>query len=220
MMRMTETISVSMRLKRGCLVEVRQELESVRDVGGSHVRLNMVSHSVPASVASLNVLCDKIMDELAVQRSQDTAYARTDGPQQRWRKVLCLMERCFKCGLPPQNSDVEAGAEEIQCPHARENERARARVPTSSRNQVRIRYSVGGKQLQHTTSIDELFSDAQLLNNPFHTEIKSLLQPYGDACEFIPGPIKTPSRAIEKVVRRYCVTNSFVLSPFIHFCIC
>jgi hypothetical protein len=201
MMGMTEKISVSMRLKRGCsgerercLVEVRQALESAMDVGRSHVRLYMVSHSVPASVASLNVLCDKIMDELAVQRSQDTAYARTYGPQQCWRKVLCLMIRCLKCGLPPQSNDVEAGAEEVG-----------------------VRYSVGGKQLQHTTSIDELFSDAQLLNNPFHTEIKSLLQPYGDACEFIPGPIKTPSRAIEKVVRRYCVTNSFVLSPVIHF---
>jgi len=147
---MMEEISVSMRLKRCCSEDdVRECLESAMGGHKSHRWLNMWSHKVPASLASLNVLCDEIIDNLALQRSQD-------------------------------------------------REGAEAQM---------VRYSTGGKRLQHTTSIEKLFMDAQLLNNEFHTEIKSLVQSYGDACEFIPGPIKTPSRAIEKVVRRYCVST-------------
>jgi len=39
----------------------------------------------------------------------------------------------------------------------------------------------------------------------FHAEIQGLLVSFGDVCLFNPGPIKTPARAIEKVVRRYYV---------------
>jgi len=184
-MGITEQISVSLRLKRDCSeVEVREGLESATamDLGRS-----LVPHTVPASLASLNVLCDKILDDLAEQRSQDEAYARVHGQHQWWCKVPCLT----------RSSDGEAGAEELV-----------------------VRYCTGGKRLQHTTRIDKLFRDAQLLNNLFHTQIKSILQQYGDACEFVPGPIKTPSRAIEKVVRRYLVATSSISPPFFfHSCI-
>jgi hypothetical protein len=181
-MGITEQISVSLRLKRDCSeVEVDKGLESAMDVGRSQARLDMRSHTVPASLASLNVLCDKILDDLADQRSQDKAYARAHGQHQGWCKVPCLT----------RSSDGEAGAEELV-----------------------VRYCTGGKRLQHIKFIDELFRDAQQLNNLFHTEIKSLLQQYGDACEFIPGPIKTPSRAIEKLVRRYLVATGSIL-PFL-----
>jgi hypothetical protein len=178
-MGITEQISVSLRLKRDFseveLDEVRKRLESAMDVGRSQVRVDMRSHTVSASLASLNVLCDKILDDLADQWSQDKAYARAHGPHQWWCKVPCLT----------RSSNGEAGAEEVV-----------------------VRYCTGGKRLQHTTRIDELFHDAQLLNNLFHTEIKSLLQQYGDhTYEFVPGPIKKPSRAIEKVVRRYLVAT-------------
>jgi hypothetical protein len=178
-MGITEQISVSLRLKRGCseaeVDEVRKRLESAMDDGRSQARLDMRSHTVPASLASLNVLCDKILDDLADQRSQDKAYARAHGPHQWWCKVPCLT----------RSSNGEAGAEELV-----------------------VRYCAGGKRLQHTTCIGDLFCDAQRLNNLFHTEIKSLLQQYGDhTYEFIPGPIKKPSRAIEKVVRRYLVAT-------------
>jgi hypothetical protein len=181
-MGITEQISVSLRLKRDCSeVEVDKGLKSAMDVGRSQARLDMRSHTVPASLASLNVLCDKILDDLADQRSQDKAYARAHGQHQWWCKVPCLT----------RSSDGEAGAEELV-----------------------VRYCTGGKRLQHIKFIDELFRDAQQLNNLFHTEIKSLLQQYGDACEFIPGPIKTPSRAIEKLVRRYLVATGSIL-PFL-----
>jgi ABC-type multidrug transport system fused ATPase/permease subunit len=176
-MGITEQISVSLRLKRDFseaeVDEVRKGLESAMDVGRSQVRLDMRTHTMSASLASLNVLCDKILDDLADGRSQDKAYERAHGQHQWWCKVPCLT----------RSSNGEAGAEELV-----------------------VRFCTGGKRLQHTRLIDDLFRDAQRLNNLFHTEIKSLLQQYGDhTYEFIPGPIKKPSRAIEKVVRRYLV---------------
>jgi len=64
-------------------------------------------------------------------------------------------------------------------------------------------YTQSGKRLQREDSINVLFQQAQLLNSLFHAEIQALLQSFGDVCHFEPGPIKTPARAIEKVVRRY-----------------
>ena len=188
---------MSMRLKRGYTeVDVRKGLESA--VGGdtSDMQLNMRSYIVPASLASLTVICEKMMDDLAVQKSQDESYARAHALQQCWRQVPCLTRT--------QSMIANAEVEEepvVQYSH-------------DDHNRISL-----GKRLQHSTSIDDLFRDAQLLNNEFHTEIKSLLQSYGDACEFIPGPIKTPSRAIEKVVRRYCVSALHFLL-FLHFCTC
>jgi len=74
------------------------------------------------------------------------------------------------------------------------------------------RYTKSGKRLQREEKIDLLFQHAQLINGLFHDELKNLLRSFGDGCSFEPGPIKTPQRALEKVVRR-----SF--DTFLHICI-
>jgi len=66
------------------------------------------------------------------------------------------------------------------------------------------RYTKGGKRLQREETIDLLFQQAQFINSLFHDELKKLLRSFGDGCHFEPGPIKTPQRALEKVVRRSC----------------
>jgi len=65
------------------------------------------------------------------------------------------------------------------------------------------RYTTSGKRLQGEEGIDHLFEDAHFINSLLHDEIKKRLQSFGDGCHFEPGPIKTPARALEKVVRRY-----------------
>jgi len=65
------------------------------------------------------------------------------------------------------------------------------------------RYTTSGKRLQREEGIDHFFEDAHFINSLLHDEIKKLLQSFGDGCHFEPGPIKTPARALEKVVRRY-----------------
>ena len=74
------------------------------------------------------------------------------------------------------------------------------------------RYTKGGKHLQREEKIDLLFQHAQLINSLFHDELKKLLNSFGDGCHFEPGPIKTPQRALEKIVRRSVDT-------LIHMCI-
>ena len=129
---MMEEISVSMRLKRCCSEDdVRECLESAMGGHKSHRWLNMWSHKVPASLASLNVLCDKIIDNLALQRSQDEVYERSYDPQWCLRQVTCLS----------RTGKGETGT----------REGAQAQM---------VRYSTGGKRLQHTTSIEKLFMDA------------------------------------------------------------
>jgi len=76
-------------------------------------------------------------------------------------------------------------------------------------------YTKGGKRLQREETIDRLFQHAQLINSLFHDELKKLLHSFGDECHFEPGPIKTPPRALEKVVR-----TSFAALLQIHIRIC
>jgi hypothetical protein len=64
-------------------------------------------------------------------------------------------------------------------------------------------YSETGKRLHMVQDMDMLYADAVAINNSFHTQIQSLLEEYGNSCELERGPIKAPSRSIEKVVRRY-----------------
>jgi len=64
------------------------------------------------------------------------------------------------------------------------------------------RYTRSGKRLKREENIDLLFQQSQLINSLFDDELKKMLHSFGDGCRFEAGPIKTPLRALEKVVRR------------------
>lgn len=80
-------------------------------------------------------------------------------------------------------------------------------------NAVDNLYTKRGKRLQRAENINDLFEEAQLLNQPFHDVIESLMfSLFGDSGEFVRGPIKTPARGIEKVVRRSHLQKSHIFS--------
>jgi len=77
------------------------------------------------------------------------------------------------------------------------------------------RYTKSGKRLQREEKIDLWFQHAQFINSLFHDELKKLLYSFGGGCHFEPGPIKTPLRALEKVVRR---SFDALLDVYIRIC--
>ena len=77
------------------------------------------------------------------------------------------------------------------------------------------RYTKGGMRFQQEEKIDPLFQHAQFITSLFHDELKKLLYSFGDGCHFEPGPIKTPPRALEKVVRR---SFDALLDVYIRIC--
>jgi len=81
------------------------------------------------------------------------------------------------------------------------------------------RYTKDGKRLQREEKIDLLFQQAQLINSLFHDELKKLLHSFGDGSRFEPGPIKTPARALEKVVRRSLDTLLDVYIRIFYVCV-
>ena len=158
------------------LVKSNLSLEDVRtSIKSAGYSMHVIKHhKIPSSLALLAMFCERIEDDLMVQRIQATG-AR----QITWHQI----------------------------------NRVHSHEPVD-------RYTKSGKRLQREGKIDILFQHAQFINSLFHDELKELLYSFGDGCNFEPGPIKTPARALEKVVRRFWILSYKPVQPIFCLCIC